>query len=171
MKICGICGSSISQSSNEKVLGAIGALLDTPLALQLVPILDLPLYKVHLDANPIPQAVAAYRQIFTKFDAVIICTPEYIHNIPAVLKNALEWLTTSGELYNKRVLPITYTPHPPRGDKAMTSLNHSLQALNTNIVASLNLYHSDIHMQDDSVSLTKECEEMVREAIKLLVKQ
>ena len=56
-----------------------------------------------------------WRKILQESDAVIISIPEYIHNIPALIKNALEWVTTSGEFLGKKVLPITFTPHEPRG--------------------------------------------------------
>ena len=55
--------------------------------------------------------------------------------MPALIKNALEWITSSGELVGKKVLAITFTPNEPRGDKAMQSLLWSLQALDANIVA------------------------------------
>lgn len=31
-------------------------------------------------------------------DGVIICTPEYAHGMPGILKNALEWTVASGEV-------------------------------------------------------------------------
>ncbi|MES1147394.1 MAG: NAD(P)H-dependent oxidoreductase, partial [bacterium] len=36
-------------------------------------------------------------------DVILIATPEYIHSIPAVLKNLFEWTVASGEFYEKHV--------------------------------------------------------------------
>ena len=82
-------------------------------------------------------------------DGIVICTPEYIHNLPAMLKSALEWLSSSGELTRKRVLAITFSPSAPRGQKAMESLLWSLQALNAKVVAQLPLYRDKMEFDDD----------------------
>ena len=101
-------------------------------------------------------------------DAIIISTPAYLLNIPAMLKNALEWLTTSGELEGKRVLPITFTPHPPRGERAMQSLIWSLQALNAHVVTKLALFQSEVKFSDGGEILDVETRDILREAIRLL---
>ena len=110
---------------------------------------------------------------YKQSDAVIITTPEYIHNLPALLKNALEWLTTSGELAQKRVLAMTFTPHSPRGEKAMQSLLWSLQALDANVVVQLPLYQNEIEFEFDKTEAIIENKEaeILMEAINLLVTQ
>jgi NAD(P)H-dependent FMN reductase len=105
-----------------------------------------------------------FKETIKSHDAIIIATPEYIHNIPAVLKNALEWTTQTGEFSNKKTLAISYTPHPPRGKYAMSSLINSLNALDANVVASLDLYHDSVkgnHFNSDTT-------ELLKEALKLL---
>lgn len=130
-------------------------------------ILDLPLFQVALDTNPLPSSVVQFRDQIKNAEAVIITTPVYIYNIPAVLKSALEWLTTSGELVNKRVLAITYTPNPPRGEKAMQSLLNSLKALDANVVTSLSLYQTELKIIDGKI-VGDEQLEMLTAAIDLL---
>ncbi|MGB1317922.1 MAG: NADPH-dependent FMN reductase, partial [Flavobacteriales bacterium] len=101
-------------------------------------------------------------------DAVIISTPEYIHNIPAVLKNALEWITESGELHEKPVLAITFTPAAPRGEFAMKSLLQSLSALNAKVVAELPLYRNELPLANGSLNEQSEQYELLAEALTLL---
>ncbi|MGB3546695.1 MAG: NAD(P)H-dependent oxidoreductase, partial [Saprospiraceae bacterium] len=75
--------------------------------------------------------------------------PEYAHNIPAALKNALEWLVAGGELSGKPVLAVTYTPHAPRGEDAMQSLCATLSALDMRVVAQLPLYRNEVMVEAD----------------------
>ena len=88
--------------------------------------------------------------------------------MPAALKNSLEWLTKSGELDQKKVIAITYTPNPPRGSKAMQSLLWSLTALNANVLTSLELYHSDIAFDNDGRAVLIEGLDLLKEAFSLL---
>jgi NAD(P)H-dependent FMN reductase len=48
---------------------------------------------------------------------------------PGSLKNALDWLVSSGELNDKPVAAISASPLPTGGDKALTSLLLTLKAL------------------------------------------
>ena len=49
----------------------------------------------------------ALREQFKLADGVIICTPEYARGVPGVLKNALDWIVSSGEFENKSVAVIS----------------------------------------------------------------
>ena len=126
------------------------------------------LFEPKYDQYPRHAEIVNWREAVAAADALIIATPEYLHNLPALLKNALEWLTTSGELSDKRVLPLTLTPHEPRGEKAMQSLLWSLQALTANIVTHLALYHADIQYDAEGRLLESDGVSILREAIGLL---
>ena len=142
MKIVLISGSNRPDSQNIALLSALPSRFKK-YKFQLFDISELPLFMDKGGDMTYPEVVMKWRQSIEMADLVVICTPEYIHNIPATLKNALEWVTQSGELAFKRVLPITYTPSHPRGEKAMLSLLWSLQALDATIVGQLDLYQSD----------------------------
>jgi NAD(P)H-dependent FMN reductase len=58
-----------------------------------------------------PQTVVELRARLNSCDAVLICSPEYAHGVPGVLKNALDWLVGSGELIDKPVAIINAAPH------------------------------------------------------------
>ena len=130
----------------------------------------LPLFAPAKDVpSALPDEVILWRSQVRDADAVIFSTPSYLFNIPAQLKNALEWLTTSGELYEKRVMAMTYTPHPPRGDMAMQSLLNSLKGLKSRVVCQCPLYQSELQVDDQNVLLGDDSIAMLTEAIRLLV--
>ncbi|MDQ6611858.1 MAG: NAD(P)H-dependent oxidoreductase [Gemmatimonadota bacterium] len=55
-------------------------------------------------------AVADWRAQLQNADAVIICSPEYAHGVPGVLKNALDWVVGTGEFMYKPVALINASP-------------------------------------------------------------
>ncbi len=158
MKIISISGSNRKGSTNLALLKIIGEY-------EYFNIDQLPLFVPNEEES---EVVQIWKQKVGEADALIITTPEYLHNIPATLKNALEHLTNGGELYENRVLPIVFTPQKPRGEKAMQSLLWSLQALNANIVCSLLLDHSDFVKKDQQIHFEGEGMELIAEAIVLI---
>jgi chromate reductase len=147
--IVAINGSSRPDAHNARLLQAIARRYDSHTFDLYLDLSDLPLYLADQESVLINDRVIQLRDSIHKADAILISTPEYIHNIPAILKNALEWLTQSGEMNNKRTLPITYTPHEPRGKRALTSMEQSLIALNTQIISSLQLYQNELIIEED----------------------
>jgi chromate reductase len=90
---------------------------------------ELPHFNPDIDTEAAVPNVAALRNLMRSADALIICTPEYAFSMPSVLKNALEWLVSSGELNEKPCLSISTSPLPPGGDKAHRELRSVLTAL------------------------------------------
>jgi len=149
-KLLTLSGSSRPTSSNRRLLAAVPALLPGREIVAGTELLFvLPLFRAEADRAPWPAAVLRWRAAVADADAVLISTPEYLHNLPAALKNGLEWLSSSGELQGKIVLPITLTPHAPRGDKALASLRQSLLALQANLPAEASIYLSDLEYRAD----------------------
>ena len=149
MNILTVSGSSGQHSSNAMLLDAIPALYPQYAIHRYTTLDQLPLFRASEDHHPWPEEVIRWRMAAEDADGIVICTPEYIHNLPAMLKSALEWLSSSGELTRKRVLAITFSPSAPRGQKAMESLLWSLQALNAKVVAQLPLYRDKMEFDDD----------------------
>ena len=55
---------------------------------------DLPFYNEDIDNDAdVPAAVTALRAVAADADATLVVTPEYNGSIPAVIKNAIEWLS------------------------------------------------------------------------------
>lgn len=164
-----ISGSNREESTTIKFLLALDSLGEDVEYFHYVGLDKIALYRPIIDQSPLPEEVVQFRDAINRCDAVIICTPEYLHNIPAQLKSALEWTATSGNLKAKPVLAMTYTPHPPRGDHAMQSLLWSLTALDARVVASMSLYYNRIKEYEGHLIGEKEEIEIVQAAISLLI--
>jgi NAD(P)H-dependent FMN reductase len=160
-------GSARPDSSNAWLLAQLAQLSDD----RKVSISDLParlpLFRAAADRAPWPEPVRAWRAAVAAADGLIIATPEYLKNMPALVKNALEWLSSSGELAGKAVLPITLTPHPPRGERAMASLLWTLRALEANVLTQFPVYLSDLERDESGFVLSEDLAEMLREALGL----
>lgn len=166
-KIVAISGSGNPNSSNIKLINSIINLFESG-TINFFDISPLPLFKDgHNGAYP--ENILKWKRILKNSDGLIIATPEYLQNIPAALKNALEWVTQTGEMFDKKVLPITFTPSPPRGEKAMQSLIWTLQALDAQIVTKLDLYQLDTRISNNKLELNSDVEEVLVEAVKLLL--
>lgn len=148
MYILTLSGSSAVDSTNTKLLKSLSKHF-TNHEFRYYDIKRLPLFLVDNDINPLPVEVKQFRKLVKESKAVIISTPEYTHNIPAVLKSALEWVTSSGELVKKNVIAITYTPNAPRGEKAMLSLIQTLKALDAQVLTSLDLYLNELSVNEN----------------------
>ena len=167
IKLLRINGSAREHSSNQKLLDFLPGLGLNIVFQNDVDLAQLPLFTADQDQHPWSIEVLRWRQAVSEAEGVVICTPEYIHNIPALLKNALEWLTSSGELMHKPVLAMTFTPAPPRGEKAMQSLLWSLKALDARVIGQLTLYQNEIRFEDGTVKIDEENSELLREGLRL----
>ena len=81
----------------------------------------------------IPPAVADLRRAVAAADAVVICTPEYAGTLPGSMKNALDWLVGSGELYGKPAAWVTVAA-PGRGGGAEAALSTVLGYVGADVV-------------------------------------
>jgi NAD(P)H-dependent FMN reductase len=54
---------------------------------------ELPFYNEDIDNDAVPQPVKALREAAAQADAALVVTPEYNGSIPAVIKNAIDWLS------------------------------------------------------------------------------
>ncbi|MFB7160063.1 NADPH-dependent FMN reductase [Lysinibacillus sp. NPDC056232] len=134
-KIIAISGSIREGSSNTNILKALAAFIPESIDYSIYNgIQDLPHFNPDIDGTEPPAVVESFRKTLAESDALIICTPEYAKSVPGVLKNALEWLVSSAELYKKPVAVITASPAITGGDKAHESLLLTLGMLDTNIV-------------------------------------
>jgi len=128
VKILAISGSLNGSSSNTALLRVIRDAASLPDEIALFEALDdIPHFSPDREREPAPPAVAALRAALRDADGVLIATPEYAGGMPGVLKNALDWLVGSGELYEKRVVVVSAAPSPERGHNARESLERTLR--------------------------------------------
>ncbi len=101
MRFLAISGSLRVESKNTAVLKEIMVLAPVGIQIELYTgLASLPHFNPDLEEN---FAVRDFREQLQIADAVIICSPEYAHGVPGSLKNALDWVVSSGELMEKPV--------------------------------------------------------------------
>ena len=130
--ILAISGSLRTGSSNHAILGFLGKLAPGNIDyLIYAGLSQLPHFDPDLDNDDPPETVAALRKQLARADGVIICTPEYAYGVPGSLKNALDWMVSSGSLVNKPVALITASTG---GENAHAALLLILGALSANVL-------------------------------------
>ncbi|MFE6737471.1 NADPH-dependent FMN reductase [Streptomyces tubercidicus] len=134
MNLLALSGSLRARSSNGAVLRSALTFWDGPATT--ADIGALPHFNPDLDgegATP-PAPVAALRAAAASADALLVVSPEYAHGVPGVLKNALDWLVSSGECVGKPVAVITASPSPAGGDHANAQLREVLRMVSGEVV-------------------------------------
>lgn len=89
-----------------------------------------------MEGAVLPLAVQHLREEIGAADALLICSPEYAHGVPGVLKNALDWLVSAPEMVSK---PIGLLNISPRSTHAYASLAETLRTMSTVLVAGASL--------------------------------
>src|SRR5277367_3815280 len=84
-----IVGSIRKGSLNRMMAHALIGVAPASLELEIVEIVQLPLFNQDLDSSPPPERTA-FRQRIKAADAVLFVTPEHNRSVPAALKNALD---------------------------------------------------------------------------------
>lgn len=124
IKILAISGSLRASSSNTAILRAVIKLAPDNIEIKLYEGLGkLPHFNPDLDNDNPPEAILSLRNELNEADGVMICTPEYAHNIPGSLKNLLDWNVSTCLLSNKPVAVIA------TGDYAQQSLLETLRLI------------------------------------------
>jgi NAD(P)H-dependent FMN reductase len=132
MQILAISGSLRAASTNTTLLKAAAAMAPEDVTLSLYDGLgDLPPFNPDVDKDPAHAAVAEFRSQLRESAGVIYSTPEYAHGVPGALKNALDWVVASGELYEK---PVALFSASPRAGYAQASLVETLTVMCARIV-------------------------------------
>ena len=110
-RLLAVSGSLRTGSSNATLLAAVGLRLPAGVIMAtFAGLAAIPAFSPDLDVEPAPAGVAAWRVALQGADAVLISSPEYAHGMPGALKNALDWVVGSGELYLKPVALLNPSP-------------------------------------------------------------
>lgn len=130
MNILAISGSLRAGSTSTSILRAAAELAPPTVTVTLYDGLEqLPPFSPERDKENTSEPVNNLRLLLQKADAVLFCTPEYIHGIPGTLKNMLDWLASSGEFIDKPVSIISASPSDMGGSRAHASLSYTLTVL------------------------------------------
>ncbi len=128
-RLLGISGSLRSGAYSTAVLAALCEMTAAKAVWDYADIGALPLFNQDLYVDPLPPAVAVFRQQIAAADGVVIVSPEYNHGIPGVLKNALDWASrphNGSPLKNKPVLIATSSHAFTGGVRAQYQIRETL---------------------------------------------
>lgn len=132
MNVLAISGSLRAGSSNATLLQALPLVSPPGVDFTFGTALDaLPYFNPDIEEAGPPESVAAWRSAIRDHAAIVICSPEYAHGVPGVLKNALDWLVGGIEITAKPIAVIQ-TSFP--STIAHASLLEILRVIGANVV-------------------------------------
>ena len=135
MRILALSGSLRAASINARLLREAARLAPVGLTFEYWERLDeLPHFSPERDIEPPPEPVADLRARIRRADALLVCSPEYIHAMPSVPKNLLEWVVSSGDCVGKPAAAWSASPSREGGAKAQASLAHTLEMMSVQVV-------------------------------------
>jgi chromate reductase len=106
-----VSGSLRARSSNAALLDAVSLLVPVGVMVERYDGLStLPPFNPDDDVEPAPVAVSALRARVASASALVISSPEYAHGVPGALKNALDWLVSGVEIFQKPVALLNPSP-------------------------------------------------------------
>src|SRR5690348_9641774 len=89
---------------------------------------EIPFYNEDLDGSAVPAPAQALRDLVAAADRILAVTPEYNGTMPAVLNNAIDWLSRpygQGAIVGKPFAAIGATPTPYGGKWSHEHARHS----------------------------------------------
>jgi chromate reductase len=136
LDLVAIVGSLRAESSNRAVFDTARELALPLAAIREIPLRDVPMYDGDVEAAGDPLAVVELRTAVDQADGLLIFTPEYNRGVPAVTKNAIDWLSRyPGDSALSRakvgIVAATPGPHPAAGvrDHLATSVGANTSGL------------------------------------------
>ncbi len=146
MSIVLLSGSFHKYSKSLAILRAVESMLSPSKVI--LPQLDaLPFYSDDLTGNHQPVVVDEFMAQIEAADAIICCTPEYNHSVPAVLKNAIDWASRpafQSPLKDKPICIITQANSAVGGARAQAHLKLIFDATLSRVHLAHEMMISDI---------------------------
>jgi NAD(P)H-dependent FMN reductase len=108
---------------------------------------DLPFYNEEIDTEDVPAVVRDLRASVGGADRVLAVTPEYNGTMPAVLNNAIDWLSRpygASALTRKPFAVVGATPTPYGGKWSHEDARRSATIAGADVVPDLVLSHSTL---------------------------
>lgn len=130
-------GSLRDESYNRSLLQAAIELAPDGVEIEVFDLDAIPMYDGDVEADGDPEAVAEFKRRIAEADGVLIATPEYMHGIPGVLKNALDWASRppgKSALKGKPVAMMGASPSPVGTARAHLQLRDALVYVEADMV-------------------------------------
>ncbi|KPI19099.1 NADPH-dependent FMN reductase [Actinobacteria bacterium OK074] len=137
-RVLAVSGSLRKDSYNSALLRVLPSLAPAGMEFDFFEGLqELPLYCEDLDTDQPPEAVVRLRTAIAEHEAVVIATPEYLHALPGVVKNAIDWASrpiSAPALCGKVVLILVATPGRAYGFRSLADAAQVISGLRNVVV-------------------------------------
>ena len=128
-RVAVLLGSLRAESLNRRIADYLRDNAPDGVVLDVVDGLDrVPFYNEELDGDNTPAGALALREAVARADRVLAVTPEYNGTMPAVLNNAIDWLSRpygQGAIVGKPFAAVGATPTPYGGKWSHEHARHS----------------------------------------------
>ncbi|GAA3990360.1 NAD(P)H-dependent FMN reductase [Allokutzneria multivorans] len=176
LNVLAVSGSLRAGSHNTALLHAAAKLNPGGLVIEMERDLGrIPLYDQDLDAATPPPPVAALRARVAAADALLIATPEHNASIPAVLKNAIDWISTApgGLLLGKPVAIAGASPGPFGSVRAQLALRQILASVGAEVVVKpeVTVFRCDTRIGEDGVLADPYTADLLRDLLGALARK
>ena len=156
-RVAVLLGSTRSGSLNRRIAEHLRDHAPAGVVVDLVEGLDaVPFYSEEVDGDTVPAAASALRQAVASADRVLAVTPEYNGTMPAVLNNAIDWLSRpygQGAIVGKPFAAIGATPTPYGGKWSHEHARHSARIAGAVVVDTIVVDESAVEgdpLQDEA---------------------
>jgi len=143
-----LVGSLRADSYNRRIAERLQAEAPSGVAVEIATgLADLPFYNEEIDGEDVPAPVRDLRALVGGADRVLAVTPEYNGTMPAVLNNAIDWLSRPygvGALKNKPFAVVGATPTPYGGKWSHEDARRSATIAGADVIPDLVLSHSTL---------------------------
>jgi NAD(P)H-dependent FMN reductase len=140
-RVAVLVGSLRADSLNRRIADALQAQAPEGVVVDIIGGLDeIPFYNEELDGAEAPAAAQRLRTAIAIADRVLAITPEYNGTMPAVLNNAIDWLSRpygAGAIVGKPFAAVGATPTPYGGKWAHEHARHSATIAGAQVVESI----------------------------------
>ena len=165
-----LVGSLRADSVNRQIAESLRELAPAGTVIDIVDGLgDLPFYNEDLDGDGVADVVTRVRDRVAGADRVLAVTPEYNATMPAVLNNAIDWLSRPygvGALAGKPFGGIGVPPTPYGGPGAHAAARRSVKIAGAIVVEDVDVSQTSI---DVDVLNDPDVQERLRDALATLV--
>ena len=128
-RVAVLLGSTRTGSLNRRIAEHLRDNAPAGVTVDVVEGLDtVPFYSEELDGDTAPASATALRESVAAADRVLAVTPEYNGTMPAILNNAIDWLSRpygQGAIVGKPFAAIGATPTPYGGKWSHEHARHS----------------------------------------------
>src|SRR6478735_11607501 len=147
-----LVGSLRTDSLNRRIAEKLRELAPADVTVEIAENLhELPFYNEDLDGEDVPAVAAALRDQVKRADRVLAVTPEYNGTMPAVLNNAIDWLSRPygvGALSGKPFAALGATPTRFGGKWSHEDARRSATVAGAHVVADIAISESTIDRGD-----------------------